>query len=330
MKPALSLLSSILLTCGIGSADAQPKLTLFARLDLNASTAVGSITNAHILTGDGAIDRQFWLTANEQPRTYTMSFPVVRWAWNEFSVQFRPLKTGTVTLSLLGPWEEVTPGGAIYQQEVLWDAMDATGTRLSNGSFETSGGWTGGSFQTTNAAVPGVNGARMARTWVNSPMTTSLSVTGNVPVTVHFYARAVVPSGFVEMQRIASTNTPAHQAALKFARGINLGNYLESIPNSGGQLSYTAQDFTLIRAEGFDHVRVPIAWHYYLGPAPDYTLSSSIFSKVDFLVTNAMSKGLGAILDIHHFDDFTANPPGWTNQFYAIWRQVAAHYSNFP
>src|SRR5213594_1763414 len=106
MKPALPLLSSILLACGIWSADAQTaKLALFARLDLNASTTVGSITNGHILSGDGAIDRQFWLTSSELPRTYTISLPVVRWTWSEFSVQFRPLKTGTVTLALLGPWE---------------------------------------------------------------------------------------------------------------------------------------------------------------------------------------------------------------------------------
>src|SRR5258708_22146239 len=130
-----------------------------------------------------------------------MSFAVVRWAWSEFSVQFRPLRTGTVTLSLLGPWEEVTPGGAIYQQEVLWDAMDATGTRLTNGSFETVvngviSGWSGGMSQATTATVPALNGNRMARTWVNGAMSSSLSVTGNVPVTLHFYARAVVPSGF--------------------------------------------------------------------------------------------------------------------------------------
>src|SRR5437773_5715619 len=159
MKPALPLLSSILLACGIWSADSQTKLALFARLDLDASTAVGSITNAHILTGDGEIDRKSWLTASEQPRTYWIRFPIVRWAWSEFSMQFRPLRTGTVTLSLLGDWEEVTPGGAIYQQEVLWDAMDATGTRLNNGSFDTVvngviSGWSGGVSQPTTAAVP--------------------------------------------------------------------------------------------------------------------------------------------------------------------------------
>src|SRR5438876_11782769 len=78
------------------------------------------------------------------------------------------------------------------------------------------------------------------------------------------------------MKQILDRNTPAHQAALKFMRGINLGNALEyADKDPAGGLTYTASDFSLIRREGFDHVRVPVAWHLYCGPAPAFTISGS-------------------------------------------------------
>ena len=128
----------------------------------------------------------------------------------------------------------------------------------------------------------------------------------------------------------SAASTPAQEAALHFMRGINLGNYLEAPPNTWGTIVYTEQDFAAIRNEGFDHVRIPVGWHFYTGPAPAYTLSSAIFSKVDFLATNALKRGLGVIINLHNFEAFTTAPGANTNKFYAIWRQVAAHYASWP
>src|SRR5882762_1726200 len=80
-----------------------------------------------------------------------------------------------------------------------------------------------------------------------------------------------------DMRRVASRNTPAFQAAKKFLRGANLGNYLEAPPGQDWGARYSEQDFVHIKAEGFDHVRLPIAWHHYTGPAPDFKLSDDIF-----------------------------------------------------
>src|SRR5882724_3551865 len=80
------------------------------------------------------------------------------------------------------------------------------------------------------------------------------------------------------MTPILARDTPAHLAARRFMRGVNLGNYLEYAPgNPARNQSYSPGDFVLIRAEGFDHVRLPVAWHLYAGPAPAFTLSNSIF-----------------------------------------------------
>ena len=40
--------------------------------------------------------------------------------------------------------------------------------------------------------------------------------------------------------------------------------------------------------------------------------------------------GLGVIINIHHFDDFTTDPKGQTPKFLAIWGQIAAHYARAP
>ncbi len=35
-------------------------------------------------------------------------------------------------------------------------------------------------------------------------------------------------------------------------------------------------------------VRVPIGWHQYAGPGPEFKLEPEIFSLADFVVTNAL------------------------------------------
>ena len=175
-----------------------------------------------------------------------------------------------------------------------------------------------------------LDGSRYASTWHDGPLNYNLSVIGGVPVTLRFHARAAVPTNFVEMGRLSNSNTPAHVAARKFMRGVNLGNYLEAPPGQDWGADYFAADFVNIRNQGFDHVRLPVAWHHHTGPGPNFVISNSLFAKVNFLVTNSLNRGLSVILNIHHFDAFTADPYGNTNKFYAIWRQIAAYYSNSP
>jgi endoglucanase len=84
-----------------------------------------------------------------------------------------------------------------------------------------------------------------------------------------------------------------------------------------------------MKREGFDHVRVPIGWHHYAGPAPDFALSPEIFGRVDFIVTNALKDGLAVMINIHHFNELDKDPAAGTGEFLAIWKQIAAHYQDF-
>ena len=48
------------------------------------------------------------------------------------------------------------------------------------------------------------------------------------------------------------------------------------------------------------------------------------------MVANALNQGLAVIIDIHYWYEFATNVLAHTNMFYAIWRQIAAYYSNSP
>lgn len=138
------------------------------------------------------------------------------------------------------------------------------------------------------------------------------------------------PSNPPQMERLTNFDSPAWQEAKLFMRGANLGNYLESSPGHPWGVSVSASEFSIMKHEGFDSVRVPIGWHHYVGSAPDYTLSPKIFSQVDFVVTNALAADLAVLINIHHFDELDQNPTNATDEFLKIWQQVAVHYEKFP
>ncbi len=141
---------------------------------------------------------------------------------------------------------------------------------------------------------------------------------------------AFKPSNPPQMQRLTNFDSPAWRAAKLFMRGANLGNYLEVPPDQDFGVRVSASEFAIMKHEGFDHVRVPVGWQHYAGPAPDFTLSPEIFSRVDFAVTNALAAGLAVMINIHHFDELDQDPAGTTDEFLKIWKQIAVHYKNFP
>ncbi len=267
-----------------------------------------------------------WVPAEAKNRGYTANFAVSHYGWSEIQIRFVPDSDGPVELKLMGRWEQVSPG-QLYEEEVLWDKISGTGTVVRNGSFEEGAtDWSGGIIEKAPGALEGVS---LARTSHDRTMKTTLTVTRGLPVTLTLFAKARVPEGFREMRRLNSS-TPGFAAASHFQRGVNLGNYLEAPPGQDWGMHYSRQDFVNIKKEGFDHVRLPIAWHHYTGQAPDFKLSSEIYEKVDFLVTNALNEGLNVIVNIHHFDAFTSDPAAQMNKFYALWKQIAAHYRSAP
>ena len=314
------------------------KLARTTRLDLMASTSVGAITGGTVLQGDGSMVPMNWIPAGDQMRSYTCEFRVIHFAWTEFGLQFTPQNSGTVDLSLMGPWEQSSgPGQPIFRQEVLWDSFTASGATLGNGGFETAttevpSVWvrSSGDPAVESGPVPAVEGTKYARTWHDGQWRQTLTVTGGRTVTLHFFSRARLPDGAIDNPRINLATSPAHEARKRFMRGINLGNYLEAPAGQDWGVVYSAADFAQIRAEGFDHVRVPVRWSDHTGPAPLFNIDPVFAGKVDFLVNTAMSHGLAVLVDLHHFDAFTTSPVANTGKFMRIWEQVAARYATTP
>jgi endoglucanase len=137
------------------------------------------------------------------------------------------------------------------------------------------------------------------------------------------------PSNPPGMNPIASHDTQAYRAAKWFRHGANLADYLEA-NRKWRSVRISASDFVQMKKEGFDHVRVPVGWHQYAGPGPDYTLEPEIFSLADFVVTNALRNHLAVMINIHHFDALDHDPAGTTPEFLAIWRQISEHYRDYP
>ena len=137
------------------------------------------------------------------------------------------------------------------------------------------------------------------------------------------------PANPPEMKPIAKHDTPAYHTMELFQRGANLGDYLEA-NRRWRQIEVSAEEFARMKKEGFDHVRVPIGWHQYAGPGPEFALEPEIFAKVDFVVTNALKNDLAVMINIHHFNALDQNPTNATAEFLVIWRQIAGHYKDFP
>jgi len=138
-------------------------------------------------------------------------------------------------------------------------------------------------------------------------------------------------AGFLMLSAVAqAADSPAHRALKMFQKGANFGNYLEAPRGQDWGARYDTRDLDNVKKEGFDHVRLPVAWHEYAGPGPEFRIEPAIFGKVDLLVTNALARGLGIIVNIHHFDAFTSDPAAHTEKLLALWGQIAAHYAAQP
>lgn len=334
LRPPLHLLVVISAIAPAVAAAEPVKLAESARFDVTAHPRVQSLDDARVIEGGATISRMNWIPESERPLSLTVSFPVTHRGWRTAAVRFTPARSGMITLTLMGPWEEAEKG-VIYKQEILWDDVRIEGAPPGNGGFEagkTPAGWhfEGPGLVGPQPDVPAAEGASCARTWHNRPLAATIPVDRGRPVTIRLSARAVRPAGFVEMKRIAGRSTPAHRAAKRFLRGANLGNGLEVPPGQDWGVHYTPDDLDHIRSEGFDHARIPIGWHHYTGPGPDYRIPPEFFARVDQLVDAGLKRGLAVLINIHHFDDFTTDPKGQTPRFLAIWKQIAMHYAKAP
>ena len=267
-------------------------------------------------------------------------FPIRWWSWNELTISFTPERDGTMELSLNGPWAQEKEG-LMPRQEILWDSIHAEGTVIHNGDFEETAdnlptSWkspwapylTPDSWPLANTEA--MSGKRVAATWCKRPLTQTLELKAGKKVVLKLHAKAATPPGFIPPKRLAG-NTPAHRALARLKRGVNLGNGWEAPPPNSWGVKFTTEDIDRIAAEGFDHIRVPVAWHFRLKPNGNgFEIDPSFLAELEPVLRRALDRKLHILLNWHHFNDFTAAPSENLGRFASGWETIARHFQSWP
>jgi endoglucanase len=321
--------------CFAALAAANPsEMAATARLDIQASPSVGSLSQGSAATGGGSLARMAWLPVAEQPLTYVAHWPIRHWTWSRVALSFVPQSNGTVSVDLLGPWAQAQGTNVLARMEVLWDDVRATGAALENGSFESladgaplgwANPWGGDVVLLQNPPPP--DGAHAVAAWHDRRLRQTLHVSAGVPVELSAWVRASEPDGFVDQPRILDPLSPAHRAARRFRRGVNFGNVFEAPAGQdwgGGPIE--SQDLDAVAREGYDHVRLPVRWNAHVGPAPAYAISNAFALQIDAVVDGLLGRGVGVLLNVHHFDEFFDDPAANADKLVAIWLQLADRY----
>jgi endoglucanase len=132
-----------------------------------------------------------------------------------------------------------------------------------------------------------------------------------------------------------TTGVPAQRLA-KLRHGINLSEWFAQVYDPKGytkehfQSWNTAQDIALIKAMGFDHVRLSV------NPEPMFRHNSADQIPADYLsylddaVKMILDHDLAVVIDIHPESDFKARlaHDDFVEQFSDYWRALARHYAN--
>lgn len=120
----------------------------------------------------------------------------------------------------------------------------------------------------------------------------------------------------------------AEAGPFEVKRCVNMGNALDA--PSEGEWGHTidVRNFALIRAVGFDTVRIPVRWSAHLGA--DNAVDRQFLARVDEVLNAALAADLNIVLNIHHFDELMTAPETYHNTFLDIWEQLAIYYQDLP
>jgi len=142
------------------------------------------------------------------------------------------------------------------------------------------------------------------------------------------------PGGFAQ----AGPDTSVARARAKhLQRGINLSEWFAQVYDSKGYTKEhfeswnTAQDIALIKAMGFDHVRLSVnpqpMWRHNAADE----IPAEYLGYLDAAVKLILDKDLAVVLDIHPDGDFKEklSTDATVEQFADFWRALAKHYSSY-
>lgn len=115
----------------------------------------------------------------------------------------------------------------------------------------------------------------------------------------------------------------------KLGRGINLGNALEAPKEGEWGVTLQEEFFRTIKEKGFNSVRVPIKWSAHASSSAPYTIEPAFFARIDWVVNQALSRGLAVMINIHHYDEMMTDPVNHKARFLSLWSSISDHYKNY-
>lgn len=123
--------------------------------------------------------------------------------------------------------------------------------------------------------------------------------------------------------------------ARKITLGWNLGNVMECTP--GGEASWgnpkaSKQLIDVVKAAGFNAVRIPCAWDQYIENTETYQIKASWLARVKEVIDDCLDNEMYVILNIHWDNGWLENHPTYDKQAEvnrkqaALWRQIATYF----
>jgi endoglucanase len=155
----------------------------------------------------------------------------------------------------------------------------------------------------------------------------------------------VMPTVEVEGPILPYRELSAAELLADMGAGWNLGNTLDGeiwdksvmTPElheiAWGNPVTTPEMIQLLVDTGFNTLRVPVTWEYFLGPAPDYKIDAAFLDRVQEVVDYGIDRDMYVILNMHH-ETFHYTPTnaeyesGKTVLVYA-WAQIAGRFGGY-
>jgi endoglucanase len=128
----------------------------------------------------------------------------------------------------------------------------------------------------------------------------------------------------------SSEDTEAFASNRLLGRGINFGNALEAPHEGAWGITLKEQYFQVIKAAGFNSVRIPINWSGHAQSQPPYQIDPAFFDRIDWAIDQVLSRSLSAVIDIHHYAQMDQDPITNAPRLLSLWKQIAARYKHRP
>jgi endoglucanase len=136
-------------------------------------------------------------------------------------------------------------------------------------------------------------------------------------------------------------------------KGINFGNGFDAhstgqcgpnnygatgaVPNGGWDNCWSnaikQEYFSLIRAAGFQSIRLPVNWNTRAADESPYAINPSFMARVKEVVSQAIAEGFLVIINIHHYNAlWTATGETMAKErakFVELWRQIAEEFKDY-